>query len=91
MQNYKWIGLNRQNKEGGGIGFLINKSIIQSCTIDTNLNKTFEFMSVKLSLTNNQSMMFILRQTRILINKKNKSENEFNQISTYTKNRIDSN
>ena len=29
VQDFKWIGLNRQNKDGGGIGFLINKSIIK--------------------------------------------------------------
>ena len=36
MQHFKWIGLNRQNKDGGGIGFLINKS----CAIEPKLNKT---------------------------------------------------
>ena len=56
IQHYKWIVLNRQNKEGGGIGFLINKCIIKSCTIEQNLNKTFEFMSIKLNLTNNENL-----------------------------------
>ena len=55
MQHYKWIGLNMQNKEGGGIVFLINKSIIKSCTAEPNLNTAIEFMSVKPNLTNNKS------------------------------------
>ena len=38
-QHFKWIGLNRKNKDGGGIGFLINKSILKSCTIEPNSNK----------------------------------------------------
>ena len=42
------------------IGFLINKSIIKSCTTEPNLNKTIEFMSIKLNLTNNESMMVCL-------------------------------
>ena len=51
IHHFKWIGLNRQNKDGGDIG-LINKSIIKSCTIEPNLNKTIEFMSIRLNLTN---------------------------------------
>ena len=39
------------------IGFLIKKSIIKSCNIQPNLNKTIEFMSIKLNLTNNESML----------------------------------
>ena len=60
MQHYKWIGINRQNKEGVGIGFLIEKSIIKSCTIEPILYKTIEFISIKLNLTNNESMMVCL-------------------------------
>ena len=60
IQHYKQIGLNRQNKEGGGIGFLINKSTIKSYTIETNLNKTIGFISVKLNLSNNKPMMVCL-------------------------------
>ena len=92
IQHYKQIGLNRQNKEGGGIGFLINKSTIKSYTIETNLNKTIGFISVKLNLSNNKPMMVCLyygkQESR---STKKKSENEFNQISIYTKNCIDSN
>ena len=94
IQHFKWIGLNRQNKDGRGIyiGFLINKSIIKSCTIEPNLNKTIEFMSIKLNLTNNESMMVCLyygkEESR---STKKQSENKFNQISTYTKNCIDNN
>ena len=60
MQHYKCIELNRQHKEGVGVGFLINNSIIKSCTFERNLNKTIKFMSVKLNLTNNESMMVSL-------------------------------
>ena len=74
------------------IGFLINKSIIKSCTTEPNLNKTIEFMSIKLNLTNNESMMVCLyygkEESR---STKKQSENKFNQISTYTKNCIDNN
>ena len=42
---------------GGGIVFLMNKSIIKSCTTKPNLNTAIEFMSVKPNLTNNISMM----------------------------------
>ena len=51
-----------------------------------NLNKTIEFMSIKINLTNNESMM-----VRVYYGKqesrstKKESENKFNQISTYTK------
>ena len=71
---------------------LINKSIIKSCTIDPNLNKTVEFMSIKLNLTNNESMMICLyygkQDSR---STKKESENEFNRISTYTRHSIDNN
>ena len=63
------------------IGFLINKSILKSCTIEPNLNKTIEFMSIKLNLTNNESMMVCLyygkEESR---STKKQSENKFNQI-----------
>ena len=82
------MGRTQQAKQG----FLINKSIIKSCTIEPNLNKTIEFMSTKLNLANNESMMVCLyygkQESR---STKKESENEFNQISTYTKNCIDSN
>ena len=42
---------------GGGIVFLMNKSIIKSCTTEPNLNTVIEFMSLKPNLTNNISMM----------------------------------
>ena len=42
---------------GGGIVFLMNKSIIKSCTTEPNLNTAIEFMSVKPNLTNNKSMI----------------------------------
>ena len=42
---------------GGGIVFLMNKSIIKSCTTEPNLNTAIEFMSLKPNLTNNISMM----------------------------------
>ena len=42
---------------GGGIVFLMNKSIIKSCTTEPNLNTANEFMSLKPNLTNNISMM----------------------------------
>ena len=51
-----------------------------------NLNKTIEFMSIKLNLTNNESMM-----VRVYYGKqesrstKKESENKFNQILIYTK------
>ena len=90
IQHFKWIGLSRKNKDGGGIVFLINKSIIKTCTIEPSLNKTIEFMSIKLNLTNNESMMACLyygkQESR---STKKESENEFNQISTYTKNGVD--
>ena len=78
------MAINRQNKEGGGIGFLIiNKPIIKSCTIEPNLNKTIEFMSIKLSLTNNEQIMVCVyhgkKESR---STQKESENEFNQIST---------
>ena len=57
IQHFTWIGLNRQNKDGGGIGFSIRKSIIKSCAIEPNLHKTIEFMSKKLNLSNNESMV----------------------------------
>ena len=93
IQYFKWIGLNRQNKDEGVIEFLINKFVIKSCTIAQNLNKTIhEFMSIKLNLTNNESMMVCLyygkEESR---STKKQSENKFNQISTYTKNCIDNN
>ena len=51
------MGRTQQAKQGGGgIGFLINKSVIKLCTIQTNLSKMIEFMSKKLNLTNNESM-----------------------------------
>ena len=43
--------------DGGNVAFLIKKSIIKSCTIEPNLNKTIKFMSIKPNLTNNESTM----------------------------------
>ena len=40
IQHFKWIGLNRQNKDRGGIGFLII------------LNKRIEFMSINKTKSN---------------------------------------
>ena len=92
MEHYKSRGLNSQNKKRRGIGFLINKFIIKSCTIEPKLNKAIEFMSTRLNLTNNESMMVCLyygkQESR---STKKEPENELNQISTYTKNCIDSN
>ena len=86
IHHFKWLGLKMQNKDRRGIGFLINKSVIKSCTIEPNLNKAIEFMNIKLSLTNNELMMVCLyygkQESR---STKKESENEFNQISTYTK------
>ena len=51
-------------------------------------------MSVKLNLPNNESIIVCLyygKQEPRLKKKKKESENEFNQILTYTKNCIDSN
>ena len=38
----------------------MNNSIVKSCTIELNLNKTIEFISIKLNLTNDKSMMVCL-------------------------------
>ena len=92
MEHHKSRGLNSQNKKRRGIEFLINKFIIKSCTIEPKLNKAIEFMSARLNLTNNESMMVCLyygkQESR---STKKEPENELNQISTYTKNCIDSN
>ena len=84
IQHFKWIGLNRQNKDGGVIGFSINKSIIKSCAIEPNLNKTIEFMNIKLCLNNNELMVGRLYygKQKSRSTKEKKSENEFNEIST---------
>ena len=84
IQDFKWTGLNRQNKDGGGVGFSIKKSIIKSCAIEPNLHKTIEFMSIKLNLTNNESMVGCLYygKQKSRSTKEKKSKNEFNQIST---------
>ena len=92
MEHYKSRELNSQNKKRRGIGLLINKSIIKSYPIEPKLNKAIEFMSARLNLTNNESMMVCLyygkQESRSI---KKEPENEFNQISTYTKSCIDSN
>ena len=76
----------QQNKEEGGIGFLINNSVIKSCTNEPNLKKAIEFMSIKLNLTNNESMMSCVYQGKQESRSiKKESENEFNQISIYKK------
>ena len=71
---YKRVGLNRQNKEGGDIGFFINRSIIKSCTIEPNLNKTIEFTSTKLNLTSNESMIAYFMAIKNLDRQKNKQK-----------------
>ena len=82
----------QENKEEGGIGFLINNSVIKSCTNEPNLKKAIEFMSIKLNLTNNESMMSCVYQGKQESRSiKKESENEFNQISTYKKNCFNSN
>ena len=92
MEHYKSRGLNSQNKKRRGTGFLINKFIIKSCTIEPKLNKAIEFMSTRLNLTNNESLMVCLYYGKQESKStKKEPENELNQISTYTKNCIDSN
>ena len=85
-------GLNRKNKERGCTGFSINKFITKSYTIEPNLNKTIEFMSIKLILTNDESIMVCLYYSKqeSISTKKNQKMN-FDQISTYKKNCIDNN
>ena len=35
---FKWIGLNRKDKDGGGIGFLTNNNIVKSCFVEPQTN-----------------------------------------------------
>ena len=95
IQHYKWVRFDRQNKEGVGIGFLINMSIIKSYAIQLNLNKIIEFMSIKINLTNNDQW----RSMKVCVNygkqesrsRKKESEKKINKIWTYIKSCIGSN
>ena len=52
--------------DGGDVAFLIKKSIIKLCTIEPNLNKTIKFVSIKLNLTNNESVMVYIMANKNL-------------------------
>ena len=38
VPGYKWIGLSRKDKDGGGIVFLINNNIVKSCFVEPQTN-----------------------------------------------------
>ena len=56
VPGYKWIGLNRNDKDGGGIGFLINSNIVKSCFVERQTNDGIEIMTVRLELKENKTI-----------------------------------
>ena len=50
ITGYKWIGVNRKDKDGGGIGFLINSNIVKSCFVEPQTNEGIEIMTIRLEL-----------------------------------------
>ena len=38
VPGYKWIGLSRKDKDGGGIVFLINNNIVKLCFVEPQTN-----------------------------------------------------
>ena len=56
VPGYKWIGLNRNDKDGGGTGFLINSNIVKSCFVEPQTNDGIEIMTVRLELKENKTI-----------------------------------
>ena len=51
VQGYKWIRLNRKDKNGGGIGFLVNYNIVKSCFVEPQINDgILQIMTIRLEL-----------------------------------------
>ena len=61
VQGYKWIGLNRKDKNGGGIGFLINYNIVKSCFVEPQTNDgILEIMTIRLELKQNKTIIICI-------------------------------
>ena len=73
------MGRTQQVKQGRERHRIFNKSIIKSCTIELNFNKTIEFMSTKLNLTINESMMICVYYGE-QVSRSTKKESEMNLI-----------
>ena len=57
---YKWIGLNREDKHCGGIGFLINNNIVKSCFVEPQTNDGIEIMTNRLELKQNKTIIICI-------------------------------
>jgi len=54
IPGYKWIGSNRRNKEGGGVGFLVKNSLLGNTTISKMPCNSTECLWLKITLSLNQ-------------------------------------
>ena len=57
VPGYKWIGLSRKNKDGGGIVFLINNNIVKSCFVEPQTNDRIEIMAIRPELKHNKTII----------------------------------
>ena len=57
VPGYKWIGLSRKNKDGGGIVFLINNNIVKTCFVEPQTNDRIEIMAIRPELKHNKTII----------------------------------
>ena len=57
VPGYKWIGLSRKDKDGGGIVFLINNNIVKSYFVEPQTNDRIEIMAIRPELNHNKTII----------------------------------
>ena len=67
ITRYKQIGLNRKDKDGGGIGFLINNNIVKSCFVEPQTNEGIEIRKIRLELKHNKTSSYLQRDNHLLL------------------------
>ena len=84
ITGYKWIGVNRKDKDGGGIGFLINNNIVKSCFVEPQTNEGIEIMTIRLELKQNKTIIICIyyrkQETKTT---KQEARHEFDYLSQH--------
>ena len=85
VPGYKWIGLNRKDKDGGGIAFLINNNKVKSFFEEPQANDgTLEIMTIRLELKQNKTIMICIyygeQETKT---NKQEAKKEFDYLSQH--------
>ena len=84
IPGYKWVGLNRKDKNGGEIGFLTKNHTIKSCFVEPQTNDGIEAMTIRLELKQNKSIIiYIYYGKQESKTTKQEAKNEFDYLSQH--------